>query len=144
MLKNPAWYLILAMVAISFLFWQEKYFDYSKELMGFFILFILLLVIYPLRKIEPLYNKELLQESDVFEDVFDFLIITPLTILGRILWLLVDFILIERTIINSLSDATGLLIRGVSKFNIFSSWLYLLYVIMSFGLIAFLGYMGNK
>lgn len=144
MLKNPAWYLILAMVAISFLFWQEKYFDYSKELVGFGGLFVLLLIIYPLRKIESLYSKELLQESDVFEDVFDFLIITPLTILGRILWLLVDFILIERTIINSLSDAIGLLIRGVSKFNIFSSWLYLFYVIMSFGLIAFLGYMGNK
>lgn len=93
---------------------------------------------------ENLYQKEFIQESDVFETVFDFLIITPLTILGRILWLLVDFILIERTIINSLSNATNLLIRGVSHLNVFSAKLYLLYILLGFGLMALLAYMGHK
>lgn len=144
MLKNPAWYLLLSMIAIGALLGS---FSYQKALLEtglLLILYIVLLIIYPLRKTETLYNSELVQESDAFETIFDFLIITPLTILGRILWLLVDFILIERTIINSLRDATGLMIRSISKLNIFSAKLYIAYVLICFGIIAFLAYMGNK
>lgn len=144
MLKNPAWYLLFSLLALGGLLASFSYQKALIEMGALFLLFVLLLVLYPLRKTEALYNSELVQESDAFETIFDFLIITPLTILGRILWLLVDFILIERTIINSLSDATGLMIRSVSKLNIFSAKIYIVYVIASFGLIAFLAYMGNK
>lgn len=144
LLKNPAWYLLLSMIALGFLLGRIEYQKALIETGAMLILFLFLLVVYPLRRTEILYEKELIQESDAFETIFDFLIITPLTILGRILWLLVDFILIERTIINSLSNTTGFLIRSISKLNIYSSWLYLFYVAASLGLMAFLAYMGTK
>ena len=144
LLKNPAWYMLIPILALSIWFAKKEYDAYYMELSGTVILFITLLWFYPLKKMENLYQKEFIQESDVFETVFDFLIITPLTILGRILWLLVDFILIERTIINSLSNATNLLIRGVSHLNVFSAKLYLLYILLGFGLMALLAYMGHK
>ena len=144
MLKNPAWYLVLPLVLLSFLLLRPDSLKPIYEVGGLFLLFSAFLMFYPLRKTETLYNNEQVQQSDVFEDVFNFLIITPLTILGRILWLLVDFILIERTIINSLSKATSLLIRSASKLNVYTSWLYIFYIVASFGLVVLMTYMGNK
>lgn len=144
LLKNPAWYLSLAIIIFSAIIWQKGN-SFNIWVLGSCLgCYMFLLSFNPLSKLKNFYNLEYLQESDVFEEIFDFLIITPLTILGRILWLLVDFILIERTIINSLSNATNLLIRGVSHLNVFSAKLYFLYILLGFGLMALLAYMGHK
>ena len=58
-----------------------------------------------------LYERDEIQLSEFFERFYEFAVIAPLNILGRILWLTVDFLLIERTIINSFSNLTGVLIN---------------------------------
>ena len=78
------------------------------------VVFGLLLVIHPLRALSRFYTDEELQLSEFFKRFYELLILTPITVLGRILWLTIDFVIIERTIINSLSDMIKFLI-GISQ-----------------------------
>ena len=139
LLRFPSWYLFLPIAVLTaLLIWKMPHLQ--TELLYFGTAYIFLLFFDPLSKTAVLYEKEAVQESDVFEDVFDFLIVTPLTILGRILWLLVDFILIERTMINSLSNCTSFLIRNVGRLNVFSWGRSSLYLLASMGLLALCAY----
>ena len=81
------------------------------------------------------YQSENIQQSDVFEDIFDFVIVAPLTIVGRVLWLLVDFILIERTVINFLRKTTACLVLAARKINRFSLANFLFLIILAFVLV---------
>ena len=74
-----------------------------------------------------------MQEEDYFEKLYNAVIITPIKILGRILWLLVDFILIERTIISSLNQGTALLIRAAGWINSPSAWRWLALSVFGIG-----------
>ncbi len=144
LLKNPTWYMLISLIVIGGLLGYPEYQKYQNELLVGFLLFILFLFFYPLRRLEQAYANEKIQESDVFESIFDFLIITPLTILGRILWLLVDFILIERTLINSISKTTAFLINNVTKLNVYSGVRYFMYVILSVALIFLIAVLRGK
>ena len=80
-------------------------------------MFGLLLVIHPLRGLSRFYADEELQLSEFFKRFYELLILTPITVLGRILWLTIDFVIIEHTIINSLSDMIKFLIRISQKIH---------------------------
>ena len=71
----------------------------------------------PLRLLNKLYEVENIQEADWFDDMYETLLIAPVKILGRILWLTIDFLIIERTIISSLSGGTTLLVRLLDRMH---------------------------
>lgn len=121
LLKNPSWYVWLPLLAIMILqtasgdgwHWSVAYAASALLLCAFAD---------PFCRLERLSEYEALQDEDYFEKAFDLLLLTPIRIFGRILWLLVDFILIERTIINSLNDGTAFLVRTASKLNASAVW----------------------
>lgn len=113
LLKNAPWYLILPTIFIvGWLLSVPPIFD----LKFYYLLsgFIVLIIVYPFSKLEALANYEPIQKEDYFAHIYDWVLLTPLRIIGRILWLLVDFILIERTIISSLNHVTSLLVKTTS------------------------------
>ena len=64
----------------------------------------------PLRKLDRWYESDIVQEADYLNALYELLIITPIKVIGRVLWLTVDFIFIERTIINSVQNALKFMI----------------------------------
>lgn len=105
---------------------------YALPLWGGLAVLALLVWVYPLRRMSKLYASEELQFSEFFNRFYELLILAPLSVLGRILWLAVDFLIIERTIINSLSHFTGVLI-GLSQ-QIHSARLITYLIMSAFGL----------
>lgn len=132
LLRNPAWYLLIpAIIIAAALVWLNHY--WPARIFYVYAGFLLLIVVYPFRKLENLAELEALQEEDYFEKLYNAVIITPIKILGRILWLLVDFILIERTIISSLNQGTALLIRAAGWINSPSAWRWLALSVFGIG-----------
>ena len=80
----------------------------------------------PLRFLADWYERDEIQLSEFFEHFYEYVVVAPLNILGRILWLTVDFLLIERTIINSFSNVTGVLIRVSEKIHTPRAWEYVI------------------
>ena len=97
--------------------------------------FVLLLVMHPLRGLSRYYADEELQLSEFFKRFYELLILTPITVLGRILWLTIDFVIIERTIINSLSDMIKFLIRISQKIHQPQMLNYVLLTLCGLGII---------
>lgn len=135
LLKNSVWYLLLPAVILAIgLIYYNHY--YQPIVFYIFSGFLLLITVYPFRKLEALADYEALQEEDYFEKFYDLIIITPIKIIGRILWLLVDFILIERTIINSLHEGTNFLVKTASRLHSSSSEIYLCLSILGVGIMV--------
>lgn len=115
-LKNPPLlYLLPYAAAAAFVIWKNDCYDWMVG--GIYALFLVVLFLGPLRSLGRLYEAETLQEADWFDDIYETLLVAPVKILGRILWLTIDFLIIERTIVSSLSGATTLLVRLLEKMH---------------------------
>lgn len=138
LLKNAGLYILLpTLLLLVGVAWYNDF--YSPQLGYIFVGFIALLLMQPFRPLEYLADYEALQEEDYFEKFYNLIILTPIKIIGRVLWLLVDFILIERTIISSLNQGTGVLIKLTARLQSSSLWSYLLLSLLGLAimLIAF-------
>lgn len=132
LLKNQAWYLLFpAVFIVGILVWFNRY--WPSRIFYVYAGFLLMIVVYPFRKLENLAELEALQEEDYFERLYNAAIIMPIKIIGRILWLLVDFVLIERTIISSLNQGTALLVRVAGQINLPSFWRWLALSLLGIG-----------
>lgn len=132
LLKNAGVYILLPALALGgFLIYHNYLF--SPQIFYAFLVFLLLMVIQPFRPLVSLAEYEAIQEEDYFEKLYEAVILTPIRIIGRVLWLLVDFILIERTIISSLNESTSLLVRLTAKLHTSSLWSYLLLSLFGLG-----------
>lgn len=101
---------------ISLWFFRENM-HLSPQLLTAWGIFAFLLIAYPLRRLSLCYANEEFQLSEFFRRFYELVIITPITVLGRILWLTIDFVIIERTIINSLSNMIKFLIKVSQKIH---------------------------
>lgn len=80
-------------------------------------------------------DSDFVQDSDLLHKIYSLFIIAPIRILGRILWLSIDFVIIERTIIGSISETTGMLVRGLQRVQS-TAWLnYLFMLLLGLGII---------
>lgn len=108
-IKTPYIFYVLpvGLVAVAFSF-DGFYFNYwSLPIMLGFLAMMLL----PVKFWDKIYANENIQENEPLIVIYKNLLIAPIKVLGRVLWLLVDFILIERTIIDALNRLTMFLIR---------------------------------
>ncbi len=83
--------------------------DYKQMipwLLGFGALLLL-----PLKRLNIVYRSNLIQETDGFSKLYRLVFVEPLYLLGRILWLTIDFIIIERTVLSSISRLNTLLVK---------------------------------
>lgn len=60
-------------------------------------------------------DTEFIQSGDWLEKIYELFILAPIRILGRILWLTIDFLFIERTIVNSLQHSVNFTINILQK-----------------------------
>ena len=80
-------------------------------------LFLILIIMHPLRKLSSLYERDEIQLSEFFERVYEVVLLAPLSVMGRVLWLTVDFLLIERTVLSSLAHTRNALINLSSRLH---------------------------
>ncbi len=80
-----------------------------------FGVFVLLTVSVPVRPFLKLAAAERLQNGDFLHRVYLLGLIMPLRLLGRVLWLAIDFVVIERSIIGSISHSTAFVARFLQK-----------------------------
>lgn len=142
MLKNPniIYWLPQLLISAAYIYFNPSY---SYELYAVYVVFLLLLFIGPIRKLSYLYDNDKLQEADWFSGLYNVVIITPVKILGRVLWLTIDFLIIEKTIISTLSNITNFSIRLVSKAHT-NSWLSnFAFILLGWGIIIFFFYYGD-
>ena len=95
--------------------------------------FVLFLCFNPLKFVLRWADNDQLQEADILEKIYNGFVLMPLRLLGRILWITIDFLFIERTVIASLSQTTGLIVGGLHKIQA-AAWLnYLVMVMIGLG-----------
>lgn len=129
--------LILGFAAVV---WKFKLYD-NFAVLGITAATIALSLTGLMRFLNPLAEIDSFQEADWLTRIYHSLFLMPLRVLGRILWLAVDFVVIERTVIGSISETTSLLVRGLRKVQT-ALWMnYLLMALIGFGIIVFaIGY----
>lgn len=136
LLKNAKFFywLPLLLVVVSAVYYTKAY--ENKLVAMIMLVFFAFMLLNPLRFVIRWSENELLQESDFFEKAYDILFLWPIRLMGRVLWLTVDFMFIERTIIGSISQATGLMVRGLQKVQM-ATWLnYLVMVALGWVIIV--------
>lgn len=127
LLKNSSIIFWLPIVGIStFIIYQNNLFSNEFWMsLGGFILFML---IGPFRKLDKIYDVFYIQEAELFAKMYDVLLITPIKILGRILWLTIDFLFIEKTIIYSVTKISNIMTQNLQRLHN-STWIN--YIIMT-------------
>ncbi len=110
MLKNPHMFYFLGLLILAGFLEGGNNFLTLRTLAagGFFLLFF---VSRPLRRMDRIYENKTVQETEPLMNLYNMLFVVPLTVMGRILWLLVDFLLIEKTFVNALSRFVGAVVR---------------------------------
>ena len=81
-------------------------------------LVLMLIVANPLAKLEQIYAYDKIQKAAPCSFLFEVLLVFPVRILGRVLWLLIDFVFIERTIINTLRRLMAFLVKTVAILHV--------------------------
>ncbi len=109
-LKNPRFFYWLPVLVVSGIMIYENFLA-NWHAAALFGAFILLFFSGFGQWLDKMYEKERIQFSEPFTLLYEVLVVAPVKIVGRILWLMIDFILIERTIINLLNRVTLLLIN---------------------------------
>lgn len=60
-------------------------------------------------------GSENLQKGDIMQRFYSAVLIMPLRLLGRVLWLAIDFVVIERSVIGSISHSTRFVVRSLQR-----------------------------
>ncbi len=141
LLKNVSVFILLPMALFFgsglYLFLLPQLIDFHRLEVGLLgggcLVFLLFLWLNPLGFTLRWAENEKLQDADLIGKVYNGFVLMPLRLLGRILWITIDFLFIERTVIASLSQTTGLIVGGLHKIQA-AAWLnYLVMVLIGLG-----------
>ncbi len=134
-LKNPPLLNLLPLWAMcGIIIWQQE--KPTAQIWIIWGAFLVFLFSGPLRTLGKAYDSENLQEADWLHDFYQVVLIAPIKILGRVLWLLIDFLIIERTIVSSLTSGSNLLVRVLDRMHTGSVFSNAGYVFLGLGLFA--------
>lgn len=128
-LKNPQ----IGFYIPLLLLWPSLYTPYQNINIWYFgAVFVLSLIFYP---IKCLNNIAYSIKDNVFSAIFEYMLIIPIKIMGRVLWLTIDFLIIEKTFINYISKTNHFLI---TKFEIVENkniiWIVIGFIFMALAL----------
>lgn len=115
MLKNPNFFYLLPLLLAAGLLSAESRIAGGWPALCACVAFLLVFLTRPLRFLDRFYDNETVQTAEPVMAFYNAALITPLTVLGRILWLLVDFLLIEKTFVNTLNNAVNALVRLTAR-----------------------------
>jgi hypothetical protein len=102
----------LVFVSLWFL-WQTKFWEYN-EFYWLLSISILSLVFLPSQKINAIGKLDFWQ-NNLLSRFYEVVFIKPLKLCGRILWLAFDVMVVERSIIASISNVSKAIISGMHK-----------------------------
>lgn len=94
--------------AVVFYLWP----GITAEVYAWSGIFIILVLLRPWRLWRRFYANERLQSADGWAELLRCLFVVPVQFIGRILWLTIDFLIIERTLLSSLAESNRILARG--------------------------------
>lgn len=115
LLKNVGlWYWLPYAAALGWLVGRFGVWK-TETVWAAFGVFVVLMLSAPVRPFLKLAAAELLQNGDFLHRVYLLCLIMPLRLLGRVLWLAIDFVVIERSIIGSISHSTAFVVRFLQK-----------------------------
>ena len=129
LLKNmstPIWAIL--MLGLGFGLWQCGA-ETPLLIYGLYGLWLVLSCLGIFRFLEPLDEMEIIQDTDFFKGLYHYVIVAPISLLGRILWLSIDFLIIERSVIGGISEMTSLAIRGLQRIQN-TTWLNYLFMLL--------------
>ena len=86
-------------------------------------------------------NKINILRDDLLSNFYETFFINPLKFLGRILWLVFDIVVIERSIIASISHGSRLIVNSVHKIQETGKWSCLISIVLGF--VIMLTYLGS-
>ena len=129
-----AWPVLAGVPVLAFVFssaWN------NRVLYVFLTAFGVLWLTLPQKIVNVLAGNEHLQEGDWLAEVYRLLVVSPLRLLGRILWLTVDFIVIERSVIGTLAAGMNVLEGALDRLQAASWRNYLLLAAVGLALLIF-------
>ena len=109
------------------------YLLHTFDLCNFYVviiyaIFLTFVFLAPFKKAILFAENDDLQNRDIITEFFNILIILPMRIIGRVLWLTIDFSIIDRKILNPFSKFINIVIVNINKLQS-KSWLnYLLFL----------------
>ena len=110
--------------------------NWSQPLfLGYVLGFVFLWILLPQKLVNMFAENESLQETDWQGAMYRLLIVSPLKLLGRILWLAVDFVVIERSIIGTLSGGMEMLENTLNKLQTQTGKNYLILTMVGIALL---------
>lgn len=110
MLKNPGLFYVLPLAAAAVLPYVGRV-VWSWQAWAAAACFPVLFFLRPLRFLDGIYANGTVQEAEPVMSVYNMLLVAPVMIFARALWLMVDFLLIERTFFNKLDNITNVFVR---------------------------------
>lgn len=102
---------------------------------GYVLGFVVLWILLPQKLVNMFAENESLQETDWQGAMYRLSIVSPLKLLGRILWLAVDFVVIERSIIGTLSGGMEMLENALNKLQTQTGKNYLILTMVGISLL---------
>lgn len=112
LLKNPHLLYFLPPVAFVGLVFS-RYQTFYWPVWAVMVVVLLFMILRPLRVLGRLYAVSAIQTAAPCAAVYNVLLVAPVKILGRVLWLTIDFVFIERTIIMALRRLASVMIKVV-------------------------------
>lgn len=125
-MSTPIWAIL--MLGLGFGLWQCGT-ETPLLIYGLYGLWLVLSCLGIFRFLEPLDEMEIIQDTDFFKGLYHYVIVAPISLLGRILWLSIDFLIIERSVIGGISEMTTLAIRGLQRIQN-TTWLNYLFMLL--------------
>ena len=116
LLKNPNLFYFLPLMAFVGLVFSHFEFAAGAVCLALGVV-ILVIVLRPMRGLNCFYRDDTLQRVSPCSVLYDWLLVTPIKVVGRVLWLMIDFVFIERTIINMLRKLAALMMKIVAMLH---------------------------
>lgn len=102
--------------------------------------FVLVIVVPFLRPLEKFYAKENVQDSEFFYHLYDSMLMLPIRVLGRVLMITIDFLIIEKTIIASISKFNHVAVLAFQKIHGWSVMHYLVFSLLGLAIMFYCFY----
>ena len=143
MLKNPSMFLWLPIALMTFAL--GYYLRPSPlYLLPILAVWFALFIFRPLKQLDKFYDKAEIQESDYLSNIYELLIVTPIKVIGRVLWLLIDFVFIERTVISSIQNALRFMVYVFKKIHSGRFFGEILFVLLGLGIVLTIWFYGGR
>lgn len=110
---SVAYWLPFIILNIMWLIYSEPH--YGNSVWTLFSFFVFAMFLLPAEQFFRLAHWKILQEGDIIHRFYKIFLVTPLRLLGRVLWLAIDFVVIERSVIGSISHSTGFVVQNLQK-----------------------------